>query len=134
WSRRWRRGFDQARSLAAAFARAGGFELVPALVRRRPTRPQVRRSRGRRLHHLDGAFACRTPEAVAGQRILLVDDVVTTGATARAAARTLLAAGAASVHVLAAARTPAPGERVPDPAGKGRPGRRIDGRTVNSLY
>jgi predicted amidophosphoribosyltransferase len=54
------------------------------------------------------AFSVARPARVAGKRVLLVDDVMTSGATAEACARTLLAAGAARVEVLAAARVPDP--------------------------
>jgi predicted amidophosphoribosyltransferase len=100
-----RRGFDQARLLARAVARELGVPCRP-LLRRQPGPAQTGRDAVAR--HAGPGFAARRP--VAGRRVLLVDDVVTTGATVAAASRALRAAGAAEVHVVAAART-APGRR-----------------------
>jgi ComF family protein len=99
------RGFNQAELLAAPCARAWGRPLVTgALVRTRPTRPQTELDAVERGTNVAGAFAVRRPAAVAGQRVVLVDDVLTTGATARAAARALRDGGAAAVGVLVLAR------------------------------
>jgi len=80
--------------------------LTGALVRRRATPPQGRLTRDNRLRNVRGAF--RVPPArageIAGRRLLLVDDVLTTGATVEACARTLMRAGAATVDVLVLAR------------------------------
>ncbi len=95
------RGFDQARLLARAVARELG---VPCrrLLRRRPGPAQTGRDAVAR--HSGPGFAASG--ALAGRRVLLVDDVVTTGATVAAAAGALREAGAEEVHVVAAARTP----------------------------
>jgi ComF family protein len=99
------RGFNQAELLAAPCARAWGRPLVTgALVRTRPTRPQTELDAAERGANVAGAFAVRRPAALAGRRVLLVDDVLTTGATARAAARALREGGAAAVGVLVLAR------------------------------
>jgi ComF family protein len=99
------RGFNQAELLAAPCARAWGRPLATgALVRTRPTRPQTELDAAERGANVAGAFAVRRPAALAGRRVLLVDDVLTTGATARAAARALREAGAAAVGVLVLAR------------------------------
>jgi ComF family protein len=99
------RGFNQAELLAAPCARAWGRPLVTgALVRTRPTRPQTELDATERGTNVAGAFAVRRPAALAGRRVLLVDDVLTTGATARAAARALRDGGAAAVSVLVLAR------------------------------
>lgn len=95
------RGFDQARLLARAVA-VGLLVPCRPLLRRRPGPPQTGRDAVAR--HAGPVFLARRP--VDGRRILLVDDVVTTGATVGAAARALREAGAAEVHVVAAARTP----------------------------
>jgi ComF family protein len=102
--RRIARGYDQAALLAGHLARAaGGRRLRGALRRIRETSPQVGRSRAGRARNVAGAFAA-VPRAVRGLELWLVDDVVTTGATADAAARALLGAGARSVTVVALAR------------------------------
>lgn len=105
-ARRIARGYDQAALLADGLARASGRSrprrLRGALVRTRETPPQVGRSREERLRNVAGAFAAR--REVAGAEVVLVDDVVTTGATAEAAARALRQAGARSVEVVALAR------------------------------
>jgi ComF family protein len=108
WLRRLGRGFDHARAIAAGLAHDLDLPLGCELVRVRNTPPQVHLPRTRRLQNVRGAFAVRSPAAVAGADVLLVDDVTTTGATADEAARTLLAAGAQSVTlaVLAKAENP----------------------------
>lgn len=102
--RLWRRRHNQAAALAAALAGVSGRPCDPLALRRtRLTRPQTGLSRLARTRNLRGAFAV-TPDAkarVAGKRLLLVDDVLTTGSTAAAATRALLRAGAARVDVLA---------------------------------
>lgn len=101
--RRRERGHDQAALLAEALARAAGRERLRRALRRvRETPPQVGRDRAARGRNVQGAFAAST--AVAGRDVVLVDDVVTTGATADACARALKAAGARSVTVVSLAR------------------------------
>ncbi len=103
------RGFNQAELLAAHCARAWGRPLVTgALARVRPTRPQTELDAAARRANVSGAFAVRRPAAIAGRRLLLVDDVLTTGATVRAAAHALRAGGAATVGVLVLARVGGP--------------------------
>jgi ComF family protein len=75
------------------------------LLRVLATDPQTTLSRHERLQNLRRAFSVSSPETVAGQRILLVDDVFTTGTTLNECAKVLLAAGAESVDALTAART-----------------------------
>lgn len=96
-----RRGFDQARLLALAVARQLGVPCRPVL-RRRPGPAQT--GRDALTRHSGPGFA--GARGVKGRRVLLVDDVVTTGATVAAASRALREAGATEVHVVAAARTP----------------------------
>lgn len=105
--RLWQRRFNQAAILAQRIARASGLPHDPtALVRVRRTRQQVGLTSREREMNVRGAF--RVPDgaraSVAGRTILLVDDVYTSGATAKAAARALKRAGASAVHVLTFAR------------------------------
>jgi ComF family protein len=102
--RRIDRTYDQAALLAAHLAAAAGARRLRAALRRvRETPPQVGRSREARARNVEGAFWA-DPRVVAGRDLVLVDDVVTTGATADAAARALKAAGARAVTVVALAR------------------------------
>jgi ComF family protein len=101
------RGFNQAELLAEPCAALWGIPLrTRALVRLRPTPPQTELDAPARRANVAGAFGVARPDEVAGRRLLLVDDVLTTGATAGAAARALGAAGAAAVTVLVLARIP----------------------------
>lgn len=99
-SRKRQRGFNQAELLARVIGRAHGVPVAPrALARVRATPSQVRQTdAAHRAANVAGAFACR--EDVAGRVVLLVDDVATTGATLRACAAALRAAGATTVHAL----------------------------------
>lgn len=102
-TRRRERTWDQALYLARVVAAARHWPLRrDLLVRTRATGTQVGRSRDERGRNVAGAFACTA--AVAGLRVLVVDDVVTTGATAAACARALRSAGAREVHVASVAR------------------------------
>lgn len=106
-TRLWGRRFNQAMELSREVGRLRDRPVEPALLARvKRTRPQVGLSRNQRGTNLQGAF--RVPDdsrpRLAGRRVLLVDDVITTGATANAASRALLRAGAAGVDVLAFAR------------------------------
>ncbi len=104
WRRRWERGFNQAEVLARAVGRRHGLPVLRrVLVRVRPT-PMQQGDMDARRRNVREAFAVRTPQAVRDRRLLLVDDVFTTGATANACARSLLDAGAAEVGVLTLAR------------------------------
>jgi ComF family protein len=110
WRRLWLRTYNQAALLANTTAALARRPCGPdVLARRKPTRTQGGLNRAGRRLNVAGAFAVRRPEAVQGKNLLLVDDVLTTGATADACARSLLRAGAARVDVLVLARVPEPG-------------------------
>lgn len=99
------RGFNQALQLATAFFPGQEGRLRPdLLVRLRQTAPQTGMSGKDRRHNLRRAFAVSQPELVRDRRVLLVDDVYTTGSTVNECAKVLLRAGAASVEVLTLAR------------------------------
>ncbi len=101
---RWR-GFNQSALLGTELARRLRLPLAVGCLRRvRATPPQTAQTHAARLKNVAGAFALRNPQRISGQRVLLVDDVVTTGATVDECARVLLAAGAAVVDVFALAR------------------------------
>jgi ComF family protein len=101
---RWR-GFNQALLLAKQLARMHALGLDPfSLERVRPTRPQVDLDEGERRRNVAGAFCVTRPERVRRRRILLLDDVYTTGATVNECSRILRQAGARSVDVLVLAR------------------------------
>ena len=108
WRRRLVRGCDHARALARAVGRQLDLPVGADLVRVRHTPPQVHLPRTRRIANVRGAFAVARPRDIAGARILLVDDVTTTGATASEAARTALRAGASSVHLAVVAKAEPP--------------------------
>ncbi len=96
---RRRRGYDQAVGLAQGFAREARLPLdTDALRRRREEGPQAGRSRARRRRQAAAAFRAR-PARVQGRHVILLDDVLSTGATADAASRALICAGARSVRV-----------------------------------
>jgi ComF family protein len=109
--RLFRRGFNQAALLAKAVARRSGRPAcVDALRRTRRTRVLGTLSAADRAAELAGAFAVRAGRAgaVRGRRVVLIDDVLTSGATAGACAKALLDAGARHVDVLVASRVPDP--------------------------
>lgn len=111
WLRLFRRRYNQAALLALALARCSGVPVLPdALTRVRRTPSQGRMSPAQRRRNVAGAFkvAERRRARVDGLRVLLLDDVLTTGATAEACARALLASGAAAVDVLTLARVERP--------------------------
>ena len=106
--KRRERGFNQAEQIARAFWRfrdAGGIQLSTALlIRNRETASQTGLTRHQRRANLRGAFSVAQEERLKGRHILLVDDVLTTGATAGECARVLLRAGAKQVWVATVAR------------------------------
>ena len=107
WRRLWARRFNQSAALAEAIARESGIPVAHTALRRvKATPQQVGLSRTERATNMQGAFrvALSGKAEVAGRRLIVVDDVLTSGATADACARTLLRAGAAQVDVLVFAR------------------------------
>lgn len=101
------RGFNQTHELARWIAQRQGIPLRAELLQRtRDTSPQIHLSAAMRRHNPLGSFAAAD---VYGVRVLLVDDIMTTGGTLRHAAQTLLDAGALSITVVVLARTPPPG-------------------------
>ena len=104
-SRERRRGFNQAALLAARMSRLCDIPLGSKdCVRVRDTPPQTGLRGAERRRNVAGAFAVPRPERVRGRRLLLIDDVMTTGATANACAGALKSAGAAGVWVLTLGR------------------------------
>jgi ComF family protein len=103
--RKRERGYNQAELIARPLARLLRLELGPyLLVRTKPRPPQLLLSRAQRWESVRGAYATRKGVRVDKLRVLLVDDVLTTGATLDACARVLIKAGAASVYGLTVAR------------------------------
>ena len=107
WRRQWARRFNQSALLAEVIAKGSGVAVAHAALRRvKATPQQVGLSQAERAQNVQGAFRV-LPAAkaeVAGRRLLLVDDVLTSGATVDACSRALLRAGAAQVDVLVFAR------------------------------
>ncbi len=95
--RRRERGYDQAMLLAEAVAERLGTVAVSTLEKTRHTDPNSSLGSEERAKNVRGAYRTTDPELVAGKRVLLIDDVVTTGATMRECARALRAAGASEV-------------------------------------
>jgi ComF family protein len=105
WRRKFIRGFNQAELLAQVVSARTGLPLLPALSRRRNTQAQASlASVAQRRANVRGVFFVPHPGRVSGKRLLLVDDVLTSGATVNSAAAALIAAGAARVDVLTLAR------------------------------
>ena len=107
WRRLWARRFNQSSTLAQAISAASGVPVLHEALRRvKATAQQVGLTRPQRAENIQGAF--RVPPAgkgaIAGRRLVLVDDVLTTGATVDGCTRALLRAGAANVDVLTFAR------------------------------
>jgi ComF family protein len=99
------RGFNQAHLLIRGWAKQDGMAFDGlTLSRSRWTEPQTALSRKERKKNIRGAFVVKHPERIRGKKIVLVDDVYTTGSTVNECARVLIKAGAAFVDVLTLAR------------------------------
>jgi len=103
WRRKWARGFDQAEALSRELSRHTGLPVIRGLRRSRATAAQSARSQSIRRKNVAGAFTARVSD-LGGKKLLLIDDVFTTGATASACAAALKGAGARSITVLTVAR------------------------------
>jgi competence protein ComFC len=99
------RGFNQARELANVLGRRRGIPVWSCLRRLRETPSQTGLDRGERRENMRGAFAVKGGFDVTGRRLLLIDDVFTTGATTNACARVLAEAGAGQLAVLTVSRS-----------------------------
>jgi len=107
WRRGWSRRYNQSGALARVIEQQSGVKLASEALRRvRPTQQQIGLSRAQRASNVQGAFKVAPERAadIAGRRVILIDDVLTSGATVDACARALLRAKAASVDVLVFAR------------------------------
>jgi ComF family protein len=108
-SRLRQRGFNQAVLLGKVLSRRLSLPMLPdALVRNRPTEPQITLTAVERRTNVKGAFAVRRPADIAGKRVLLLDDVMTTGSTIDECAKELKKAGAEAVVAATIARTAHP--------------------------
>ena len=103
-TRKRERGFNQAELLAQLLSAKAGLVMKEALERIRYTTTQTAFDRAERMENLHNAFRLRKKAHVRGLRVLLIDDVLTTGSTLSECARVLIAAGAISVHAATAAR------------------------------
>ena len=105
-SRKFSRGYDQSQLLAQAVAKELGIKAIPTLKKIRNIKPQstLAEAAQRRANVL-GVYKVKSKNAIVGKRVLLLDDVITTGATASECAKTLLTAGATEVQLAAIAAT-----------------------------
>jgi ComF family protein len=106
---RLRRGFNQAHALADMLSTTTAIPASPLVKRQGKVRPQKTLDRKTRFANLRGAFVCDA--RLSGETVAVIDDVITTGATAELITECLLKAGAGQVHIWALARTPKPGGR-----------------------
>ncbi|OQC55273.1 MAG: DNA utilization protein GntX [Verrucomicrobia bacterium ADurb.Bin018] len=99
------RGFNQAALLGRSLAKRMGIPFRGNLLRRhKPTATQTHLTAAQRVHNVRGVFSAPAPRRLQGARVVLVDDVMTTGATVNECARVLMAAGAQAVMILTVAR------------------------------
>jgi len=104
WHKRWQRGFNQAELLAREIGRRTNAPVRNALRRVRNTASQAGLTSAKRRKNVSGAFQTKRRSTLNGSRVLLIDDVMTTGATAASCARALKRGGARQVTLLTLAR------------------------------
>jgi len=104
WRKRWQRGFNQSDLLARELSRRVNIPVMRALRRVRFTSAQAGLTNAKRRLNVSGAFRPKRERSLDGKRVLLIDDVMTTGATAASCARALKIAGAREVTLLTVAR------------------------------
>jgi ComF family protein len=105
WKRKWDRSYNQSERLAHLASRSSGIPVATGLLKRvQPTPTQTRLTRIQRMENVRGAFVYNRRTPLAGAAILLIDDVLTTGATASECAKVLMRNGARSVDVWTVAR------------------------------
>jgi competence protein ComFC len=104
WYKRWQRGFNQAELLAREIGRRTHTPVWNALRRVRNTTSQAGLTSAKRRANVSGAFQAKRRSTLHGSRVLLIDDVITTGATAASCARALKRGGASQVTLLTLAR------------------------------
>jgi ComF family protein len=102
--RKRERGYNQSELLARSLARRISIPCGRGLTRVRSTLPQIGLTDSQRRENVRKAFCCTNPQQISGRRILLIDDVMTTGATVASASGALLAGGALRISVLTVAR------------------------------
>lgn len=105
WWKEFRRGFNQSQLLALELSRHTGIPVLPALRRVRNSSVQAGLSRAERRRNVQGLFGAAPGVSVSGLRLMLIDDVLTSGVTANACAAALKKAGAVRVEILTLART-----------------------------
>ncbi len=104
WFRRFTRGYNQAALICEELQQLSGLPILPVIKRQRWTSPQATLNRSHRQRNLRRAFTVIDPDAVAAKEVLLVDDVMTTGATLHECTKQLLKTRVKAVHVLTIAR------------------------------
>lgn len=104
WRKRWQRGFNQSALLASELSRRTNIPVKNALRRIRFTSAQAGLTSSKRRLNVSGAFRAAQKHSLDGKKVLLIDDVMTTGATAASCARALKMTGAREVTLLTVAR------------------------------
>ncbi len=104
WRKRWQRGFNQAELLATEIGRRIGVPVRNAAIRVHQKAAQAGLTNAKRRENVAGAFRVKRRHGLTGKRVLLIDDVLTTGATASACAKVLKRAGATHVSLLTVSR------------------------------